>query len=47
MPSICDLKKLRAGVRHGDAIQTLGAAREATNAVGIALTLLDRGEPVS
>jgi hypothetical protein len=44
--TICDAKRLRRAVQSSEPFVRVGRARQVTNAVGVALTLLGRAEPV-
>jgi len=46
MGSVCDMKKLRRYARSARPMTKFGEIREMIGAVGVALTLLDRAEPV-
>jgi hypothetical protein len=46
MGSVCDMKKLRRVARSSRPMTRFGEIREMIGAVGVALTLLDRAEPV-
>jgi hypothetical protein len=44
--AICDMKRLRRAVQGSEPFVRVGPARQVTNALGVALTLLGRAEPV-
>jgi len=46
MGSVCDMKKLRRYARSPKPMTNLGEIRELVTAVGVALSLLDRAEPI-
>ncbi|MGH8985346.1 MAG: hypothetical protein ACRDY6_15915 [Acidimicrobiia bacterium] len=46
MASICDMKKLKRIARNSAQMKKMGAIKELFSAIGVALTLLDRTEPV-
>ena len=46
MDSVCDMKKLRRYAKSSRPMTKFGEIREMVGAVGVALTLLDRAEPV-
>jgi hypothetical protein len=46
MGSVCDMTKLRRYAKSSRPMTKFGEIREMVSAVGVALTLLDRAEPV-